>query len=78
MQVDSVIRTLLDHSGISDRGVSAALGKSPAWAGLTAQRGRDPKLSTVCAVADIAGVDVVLIDRETGERLGIVEPPPRG
>ena len=77
MQLDAVIRYLLDHSGVSDRAASAALGHSPAWAGLTAQPGRDPKLSTVCSVADLAGVDIALIDRETGEELGRVEPPER-
>lgn len=75
MQLDEVIRALIAHSGMSDRGMSAAMGRGSSWARLTAQPGRDPKLSTVCAVADLAGVDVALIDRETGERLGIVEPP---
>ena len=77
MQVDSLIRYLIEHSGMSARRVSAALGRSPDWARLTAAPGRDPKLSTVAAVADVAGCDVVIIDRATGERLGVVEPPER-
>lgn len=77
MQVDSVIKELISHSRLSYRGMSAALGRSPEWARLTAQPGRDPKLSTVAAVADAAGCDVAIIDRATGERLGTVEPPER-
>ena len=34
-----------------------------------------PKLDTVADVADVAGVDVVLIDRATGDRVGVVDPP---
>ena len=75
MQVDKAIRTLLDHSGQSDRAISHALGKSDAWARLTAQAGRDPKTGTLADVADLAGCDVVIIDRATGERLGTIEPP---
>lgn len=77
MQVDTVIKELIEHSGMSYRAISAALGKSPNWAGVTAQPGRDPKASTLAAVADAAGCDVVIIDRATGERLGVVEPPER-
>ena len=78
MQADSVIRALVERSGMSYRAMSAALGKSPNWAGVTAQRGRVPKLDTVAAVADACGYDVDIIERETGEELGRIEPPPRG
>lgn len=76
MQVNAVIRKLIDHSGMSDRGVSAALGQSPAWARMAAHA-KDTKLSTLARVADIASCDIVIVDRETGERLGVVEPPER-
>lgn len=58
--------------------MSAAMGRGQSWARLTAQPGRDPKLGTVARVADLAGVDVVLVDRETGERVGVIDPPGRG
>lgn len=77
MQVDAIIKCLIEHSGMSYRAMSSALGRSTEWARLTAQPGRDPKLSTVAAVADVAGCDVVIMDRETGERVGTVEPPER-
>ena len=77
MQVDSVIRALIDRSPMSGRAVSRAMGKADTWARNSSRPGRNPKLGTVARVADLAGVDVVLVDRETGERLGVVDPPPR-
>ena len=77
MQVDETISVMIAHSGLSARGVSAALGRSQNWATMSAGRGRDPKLSTVAAVADVAGCDVVIRDRATGEELGTIEPPER-
>ena len=74
MQVDICIKHLIEHSDKSYRAVSAQLGKSPNWAGVTAQPGRDPKLSTVVDVADVAGVDVALIDRASGDLIAVVEP----
>ena len=78
MQADEVLRFLIAHSGLSTRTVSTSLGHSTSWASVATQPGRIPRLDTAASVADIAGVDFVLLDRETGERLGIVEPPPRG
>lgn len=78
MQVDRTVRALISHSGMSDRAASQAMGKADSWARLTAAPGRDPKLSTVADVADLAGVDVVLVDRATGAEVGRVDPPRRG
>lgn len=77
MQVDSIIRTLIDHSGMSDRAMSKAMGKVDSWARQTAAAGRVPKLDTVADVADVAGCDVAIIDRATGETVGVIEPPRR-
>lgn len=73
----SVVRFLLDRAPMSDRGASAALGHAPSWARTTALPGRSPQLATVADVADLAGVDVVLVDRATGERVAVVDPPRR-
>lgn len=78
MQVDTVIRTLIDHCGMSDRAMSKAMGKVDSWARQTAAAGRAPKLDTVADVADVAGCDVVIVDRATGETVGVIEPPRRG
>lgn len=73
MQANEVIKCLIDHSGMSANAMSAALGRSREWARLTA-KAASPRLDTAASVADAAGVDIVLIDRATGERLGVVEP----
>lgn len=62
---------------MSGRGISAALGQSPAWARKAASAS-DTMLSTVARMADVAGCDVVIRDRATGETVGVVEPPRRG
>lgn len=78
MQVDSVIGTLIAHSGKSARSVSAELGKSPTWASNISRPGREGvALATIADVADVAGCDVVIRDRATGETVGVVEPPRR-
>ena len=73
MRVDEVFSALVKHSGKSARRVSLDMGKAETWARNSA--GRDTKLSTVAKLADMAGVDLALIDRETGERLATIEPP---
>lgn len=77
MQLDETIRALLAHTDKSGRAVSQELGHSPDWARMAARPGQVPSLGTVADVADVAGVDVVLRDRATGEDLGTIEPPRR-
>lgn len=77
MQLDETIRALLAHTDKSGRAVSQELGHSPDWARMAARPGQVPSLGTVADVADVAGVDVALVDRETGETLGTIEPPRR-
>lgn len=77
MRTDEALRLLIEHSGRSGRALSVELGHAPTWASVAVQPGRIPRLDTLAAVADIAGVDVVLRDRKTGEELGTVEPPRR-
>ncbi len=77
MQVDSVIREIIKKRGASMRGVSASLEKSQAWARNVAAPGRSPALATVADIADVLGYDVAIIDRETGEQVGTIEPPRR-
>jgi hypothetical protein len=77
MQVDRIIRAMIDRSSMSANAFSAALGKSREWARMTARPGRDPKLGTVADVADVAGCDVCIIDRETEAVVATVTPPRR-
>ena len=76
MQVKDVFGYLVKCSGMSARALSLSLGKADTWARNSA--GRDTKLSTVATVADVAGLDLVLVDRATGERVAVVDPPESG
>lgn len=59
------------------RGVSADLGKSPAYVRLIGKPGGSPELATVADVADVLGYDLAVIDRETGEAIAMIEAPRR-
>ena len=75
MQADKALRFLVDHSPLTGEQVGLTLGKSRAYISVATQPGRVPRLDTFAAVADVAGVDVVMRDRATGEVLGTIEPP---
>lgn len=77
MQVNNVMRALVERSGKSYRQVSAELGKSATWASNVAMPTRTPRLDTVADVADVAGCDVCIIDRDTGAVVATVTPPRR-
>lgn len=77
MQVNELLRALVERSGKSYRQVSAELGKSPNWAGAVSMPTRSPAMATVADVADVAGCDVAIIDRETGAVVATVTPPRR-
>ncbi len=77
MQVNELLRTLVERSGKSYRQVSAELGRSPNWAGAVSMPTRSPAMATVADVADVAGCDVRIVDRETGSVVATVTPPRR-
>lgn len=79
MKVTGVVRALVDHSPMTGEQVSAALGHSRGYISVAMAKGagKGPALATVCDVADVCGCDVVLLDRATGERVGVVDPPHR-
>lgn len=69
------LRAVLDLSPVSGRETSRILGHSDAWARMAARPTRNPRLDTLADVAGIAGLDVALIDRRTGDVVAVVEPP---
>ena len=77
MQVDKVIGAIVDHSTLTGEQASLALGYSRSYVSM-AKQGRTPSLATAASVADVCGCDVVIVDRATGERVGVVDPPRRG
>lgn len=75
MQVNELLRAIVERSGKSYRQVSAELGKSANWAGAVSMPTRSPALATVTDVADACGCDVCVVDRETGAVVATVTPP---
>ena len=77
MQVNTCISEMLRRRGATRAGVSRDLGRSPSWCGMVAAPGRSPALATVADIADVLGYKVAIIDRATGEHVGVIEPPRR-
>lgn len=75
MQINKLLRAIIERSGKSYRQVSAELGRSPNWAGAVSMPTRSPAMATVVDVADVAGCDVCIIDRKTGAVVATVTPP---
>lgn len=78
MKAHEAMPYLVKVSGRSQRDVSRTLGKAGTWASNLIRTKADSKLSTIADVADLAGVDVCLVDRATGETIATIEPPRRG
>lgn len=74
MECGEVLRFMLSRSGKSQRDISKACGKSPTWASALLAK-QVPQLDTVARIADATGLDVVLVDRATGERVAVVDVP---
>ena len=77
MQVGACIRAMVRDRGASMRGLSVDMGRSPDYVRVAAAPTRSPALATVAEIADALGYDVAIIDRESGERLGTIDPPAR-
>ena len=77
MQVDRVIREIVETSGKTFAEVNRELGRSASWACTLAAPGRSPALATVADIADAVGMRLDVVDVETGETVGSIEPPRR-
>ena len=77
MRVDAVGKAVADHSGVSLYEVSRRLGRSEAWAGMVSKR-PGVQAATLARIAEACGCDLVVVDRETGERVATIDPPERG
>lgn len=75
MQVNEVIRFLVDNAGTNCNAAAAALGKSREYVRNAAAR-RSPSLATVADVADVCECDVLIRDRRTGSE-AVITPPRR-
>ena len=61
MDTNEAIRTMIDHSGYSQRAVSTELGRSANWISSTLQRPGSSECSTVAAIGRITGYTLALI-----------------
>ena len=77
MQVKELVGALVRKSGKSANALSADLGKSREYVRNIAVRAAAPRLDTIADIADVAGCDLVIVDRATGETVGVVDPPRR-
>lgn len=78
MQVNTCIKTLLNsRPDVTAVDLSARLGRARSWASNVAAPTRSPALATVADVADVLGYRLDVVDRETGEVVGSIEPPRR-
>ncbi len=76
MQVNGIIQAIVTRSGKSANRLSADLGRSREYVRNAAGK-ESPALATVADVADVAGCDVCIVDRETGAVVATVTPPRR-
>lgn len=67
-------RRMIRQSGLTQREVCAAMGKSPAYISAALSRGSDLQSGTLAMIADACGCDVRVIRRDTGEDVGRVAP----
>lgn len=75
MQVDTCIKELAKTSSVSLSEISRRLGKSRVYASNVAAPGRSPALATVADIADVLGYRLAVVDVETGETVGAIDPP---
>lgn len=77
MQGSGAIRTLLTRAGLTPWTVSKRMGRAGQYLDATMRAGRTPRADTLAEIADACGADLVLVDRETGETIGRIDPPKR-
>jgi DNA-binding phage protein len=78
MEIDACIRVMVSARGLRLVDLSHRLHRADSWARTISREGRSPSLSTVVQCADALGYDLTITDRDTGETLGLIDPPHRG
>lgn len=74
MEPKDFIHACLRASGNTMWGVSKKMGGPATRLDNMIRRGSIPRLDTAARIADACGCDLVLVDRETGERVAVIEP----
>lgn len=71
------MRYIIKRTGKSMRAISIDMGRADTWAKNSSRAGRVPRLDTVAELAHLAGLNVALVDRKTGEVVATVDVPYR-
>ena len=78
MQANETWAALLSHASLTAWSASKRMGHAGGYIDGTMRRGSSPRSDTLAALADVCGCDLAIIDRATGERVAVVDPPERG
>lgn len=69
-----VITEMVRDGGMTMKDVSIAANRNHVYVS-NARSKREPSIGTVALIANVYGLDVALVDRETHEMRYIIEPP---
>lgn len=69
-----VIAKMVQDGSTTMKDASVAANRNPVYVS-NARNKREPSIGTVALIANVYGLDVALVDRETGETRYIIEPP---
>ena len=74
VEQSEVIGEMVRDGGMTMKDASVAANRNHVYVS-NARTKREPPIGTVALIASVYGLDVVLVDRETGEPRYIIEPP---
>lgn len=74
VEQSDVIGEMVRDGGITMKDASVAANRNQVYVS-NARTKREPSIGTVALIANVYGLDVALVDRETGETRYIIEPP---
>lgn len=74
VEQSDVIGEIVRDGGITMKDASVAASRNHVYVS-NARTKREPSIGTVALIANVYGLDVELVDRETGETRYIIEPP---
>lgn len=74
VEQSEIIGEMVRDGGITMKDASVSANRNHVYVS-NARTKREPSIGTVALIANVYGLDVSLIDRETGETRYIIEPP---
>lgn len=74
VEQSEIIASMVQDGGMTMKDVSIAANRNPVYVS-NARNKREPSIGTVALIANVYGLDVALVDRETNETRYIIEPP---